>query len=160
MPITHIANLYLDAFHRRTEVDGGLSFRHSIEQCDLDYSTDSLKRIDDLLDQIRTELTPEPNRFLDDQANVNFLYLLAFYVGGVVAKHTGSHIEWYQYDEMLEVMPDNRPFVPRCFGSSVTCIVSGGKRGGGFFVPLAAIESRLYDEVPDKSVWFSAGAFM
>jgi hypothetical protein len=160
MPITHIADRYLTAFNSNEEFDGGLSFREALQQSELDYTPESLKRIDDLLDEIRNRLVPDPRQFLNDQANVNFLYLLAFYVGRVVADETGANIEWYPYDEMVQLFPENRAFFPNCFGSSVTCVLSGGRRGGGWFVPLSAIETRLYEEEPDKSVWFSAGAFM
>ena len=119
-----------------------------------------MSRIDVLLDQIRLRLQPQYNEFLGNQENVNFLYLLAFYIGKVVAIETNSKIEWYGYEEMIARIPSNRDFFPNCFGTSVTCVLSGGKKNGGFFVPLAAVESRLYEETPDKSVAFSAGAFM
>ena len=160
MPITDIANMYLEAFHNGEEPDGGLSFKKALGQSRLDYSKESLSRVDVLLDQIRVRIKPEYNDFIADQANVNFLYLLAFYIGKVVALETGSKIEWYGYDEMISRIPSNRDFFPNCFGTSVTCILSGGKSNGGFFVPLAAVETRLYDDEPDKSVAFSAGAFM
>lgn len=160
MPITEIANKYLEALHGGEEPDGGLSFKKALGQSNLDYSKESLSRIDVLLDQIRLRLRPQYNEFLSSQANVNFLYLLAFYIGKVVANETSSKIEWYGYEEMIARIPSNRNFFPNCFGTSVTCIISGGKKNGGFFVPLAAMESRLYEEAPEKSVAFSAGAFM
>jgi hypothetical protein len=45
---------------------------------------------------------------------------------------------------------------PRCFATSITCLLQ--KRG--FFVPLLAIEDRLFTEPPEKSVRFSAEGFM
>ncbi|MEY4564964.1 MAG: hypothetical protein RLZZ618_4241 [Pseudomonadota bacterium] len=160
MPITEIANKYLEVLHNGEEPDGGLSFKKALGQSRLDYSIESLSRVDALLDQIRTRLRPAYNEFISHQANVNFLYVLAFYIGKVVAIETHSRIEWYGYDEMIALIPSNRDFFPNCFGTSVTCILSGGTKKGGFFVPLAAVETRLYDDVPDKSVAFSAGAFM
>ena len=160
MPINHIAALYLEAFETGAEFDGGLSYRDALERSDLDFSVESLTRIDALLDHIRTRIGPRPDRFIERQENVNFLYFLAFYVGEVVAHATQSAIAWYQYDEMLSVIPDNAVLFPRCFGSSLTCVFSGGRTPGGFFVPLAAIEERLYVSPPSKSVAFSAGTFM
>lgn len=159
MPLNHIADRYLDAFDKHGEFDGGLSFRTALSQSNLDYSVESLKRVDHLLDQVRTRLRPDPQQFLDPQPNQNFLYLLAFYVGAVVARATGSSIIWLGYDEMIRRMPDNEPFFPRCFATSISCILSGGTKGG-FFVPLSSITEMLFDEDPGKSVSFSAGAFI
>lgn len=159
MPLNHIANRYLDAFAKQEEFDGGLSFRTALLQSSLDYSVESLERVDYLLDQIRTRLRPSPQEFLDPQPNQNFLYLLAFYVGAVAARAAGSSITWLGYDEMLQRMPDNEPFFPRCFATSLTCILSGGSKNG-FFVPLSSITEALFEEYPEKSVAFSAKTFI
>ena len=47
-----------------------------------------------------------------DYANQTFLYFLAFYVGAVTARQSGSAIDWFDYDEMLEVIPDNSSSSP------------------------------------------------
>lgn len=159
MPITHVAEHYLRTYESGMEFDGGMSFRAAVDDLHLDYSEKSLQRIDDLLDRIREQIKPQPDVFVADQANVNFLYFLAFYVGRVVTLTSGATIAWYSYDEMIALMPENQTFFPRCFGTSVTCVLSGGTKGG-FYVPLAAMETRLYEDVPDKSVRVSAGTFM
>jgi len=159
MPLDHIADRYLQAFEKKEEFDGGISFRTALSQSNLDYSVESLKRVDHLLDQLRTRLRPTPQEFLDPQPNQNFLYLLAFYVGAVVARATGSSITWLGYDEMLQRIPDNEPFFPRCFATSLTCIVSGGTKNS-FFAPLSSITEMLFEEVPGKSVSFSAETFI
>lgn len=156
MPMNELAAKYLETFERNEEFPDGLSFRKALTQSNLDYSRESLARIDHLLDQIRTRLKPEYADFVSNYANQTFLYLLAFYVGTVVARQSGSRIDWYNYNEMLAVMPDNKPFVPEGFASSITCII----HGKGFFIPLSSIQERLFDEPPTKSVAFSAEGFM
>ena len=160
MTITHVALRYLKAFDNNEEFDGGLSFKTALSQSNLDGSRESLARIDTLLDQIQLRFKPDREEYFGNQAHVNFMYLLAFYVGRVVATETNSTIEWYQYDELLELMPDHRDFFPRCFASSVSCILSGGTSQGNFFVPISSIQERLFEEFPEKSVAFSATAFM
>ena len=159
MPLNHIADRYLHAFAQQEEFDGGLSFRNALLQSKLDYSVESLKRVDHLLNQMRTRLHPNPDEFFDPQPNQNFLYLLAFYVGAVVSRTAGSSITWLGYDEMLQRIPDNEPYFPRCFATSITCVLSGGTKSG-FFVPLSSITEVLFEEHPEKSVAFSAGTFI
>lgn len=156
MPINELAAKYLETFERNEDFPDGLSFRKALNQSNLDYSRESLSRIDYLLDQIRTKFKPNQPEFMQDYANQTFLYFLAFYVGTVTAKQSGSKIDWYNYNEMLTVIPDNKAFFPECFASSITCIIE--KKG--FFIPLSSIQKRLFDEPPGKSVKFSAEGFM
>lgn len=156
MPVNDLAHRYLETFAFGGDFPDGLSYRPELVDTLLDYSRASLSRIDDLLDGIRTREQPEYSAFMADYANQTFLYFLAFYVGAVAARQSGSAIDWYDYDEMLAVIPDNSELVPRCFASSVTCVI----HGKGFFVPLASIEERLFEERPEKSVAFSAATFM
>ena len=156
MPINDLATKYLETFERNEDFPDGLSFRKALIQSNLDYSRESLSRIDQLLDQIRTQLKPAPSTFMQDYANQTFLYFLAFYVGTVTARQSGNKIDWYNYNEMLAVIPDNKAFVPEGFASSITCIIDNK----GFFIPLSAIQERLFDEPPGKSVKFSAEGFM
>lgn len=156
MPINEFAAKYLETFERNEVFPDGLSFRKALDQSNLDYSRESLSRIDYLLDQMRIKLKPDYSEFMKDYANQTFLYLLAFYVGTVTARQSGNKIDWYSYNEMIAVIPDNKAFVPECFGSSITCIIAQK----GLFIPLSSILGRLFDEPPDKSVLFSAEGFM
>ena len=149
------ARMYLEAFFSQAEFPGGLSFRKALNQCSLDGTLESLDRVDSLLDQIRTKLKPQFNSFLDEAANQNFLYLLCFYVGSVIAKKSGKDVRWLSYQDMLREIPDDmqKRMFPECFQTSATCITAGS-----FFVPLHSITSRLFDEITTKSVRASAEA--
>ena len=147
---------YLQAFADKEEFPGGLSFRGELANSDLDFTRASLGRIDALLDQIRNSQKLVYAAFVNEQSNQNFLYLLCFYVGTTISRCSGQRIVWLHYDDMLRHIPDNAAMFPRCFATSITCILE--KRG--FFVPLASIENRLFGEPPDKSVKFSAEGFI
>lgn len=156
MDMTDRAFYYPDALARNSEVPGGLSFRSALAQSNLDYSVESLDRFDYLLDQIRTRLQPHYSDFLEPQPNQNFLFLLRFYVGTAMARRSEQEIRWLDYDEMLKAIPDNGAMFPRCFETAVTCILS--RRG--FFVALSSICGRLFDDLTEKSVQFSAEGFI
>ncbi len=145
------AQMYLNAFFMKQEIPGGLSFSTALGQSNLDGTLESLDRVDHLLDQIRIKFKPDIGSFLDKQANQNFLYLLAFYMGHVITNVTGGTVKWLSYEDMLKEIPDNGAFFSKCFETSVTCITPAM-----FFVPLYSITSRLFDEVTSKSVRVSA----
>ena len=157
MTITNIAEKYLEAFFNNTEIEGGLAFREGLSKLNLDYSPQSLTSIDTLLDNIRILEFPNEQSFLNTQKNINLLYLLAFYVGKVVAIKTGKTIEWYQYDEVLKFDPAIKIAGPAFF-SSIICILGGisHTRTGTLFLPLNAIATRLFEGPHEKSVAFSA----
>ena len=156
MPIDDLAARYLEAFSKGLEFPGGLSFRTALTQSRLDFSRESLSRVDRLLDQVRARFQPRHGEFVDAHANQNFMYLLGFYVGAVVSRCSGRDIRWYEYDEMIKVMPGNAALFPRCFATSITCILSGDV----FFVPLSAIEEKLFDAAPTATVASSAGKYI
>lgn len=147
---------YLQAFANDEAFPGGLAHREALQKLNLDYSRDSLDRIDSLLDRIRNSRRLSYGMFLNLQANQNFLYLLCFYVGATIARCSGQAIEWLDYEQMRRKLQSNDAMFPRCFATSITCVLQ--KRG--LFVPLTSIEDRLFADPPEKSVRFSAEAFM
>jgi hypothetical protein len=156
MPVTQLADQYLDTYATGGEIPGGLAFRKALTQVNLDFTPDSLARIDRLLDQIRAQLKPQFDAFIGVQENQNFLYLLCFYAGVVVSRYTGRKIEWYQYPELMRLMPDLGPGFPQCFATSMTCVFEDGN----FFVPLGSIQERLIEEGSGRSLLESADKFM
>jgi hypothetical protein len=156
MPINPLASQYLEVFKNNGEFEGGLSFAAGLRAAKLDFSLASLDRVDTLLDQVRTRFKPDPDTFLSVHANQNFLYLLCFYVGHCVAVNSKQQVVWLQYSEFIEAFPEHQAMYPECFATSVTCLLEKT----GFFIPLSAIQERLFDDPPGKSVAFSASAFL
>jgi hypothetical protein len=156
MPLNPMAAHYLEVFRNGGEFEGGLSYKAGLKHANLDFSIDSLDRVDTLLDQVRARFKPDPATFLDVHANQNFLYLLCFYVGQTVAVNSGQQVVWLQYGEFIQAFPEHQAMYPECFATSVTCLLERA----GFFIPLSAIQERLFDEPPGKSVAFSASRFL
>lgn len=155
-----IAQRYLNAFQNGDEIPGGLSYQNALRQSNLDGTLDSLKRIDFLLDQIRTRHTPEHRAFMKVQGNQNFLYLLCFYVGQTVAANSGAQLTWLAYDEVIQREPELASVWPRQFETSAICNLSKADGSVKQMLPLVAILIRLFEGPEEKSVWFSATGFL
>ena len=90
-----VARLFLETYARGGEVDGGWKFGRALQQAQLDYSEDSLQRIDLLLKAIRERAKPQYEEFLADPQGRNFISVLAFYLMAVLSRRTGAEIEWH-----------------------------------------------------------------
>lgn len=156
MSINSHAHTYLRAFLGGGEFAGGLSFEPELRALGLDFTPFSLERIDTLLDSLRSLITSTDRDFLIPQANQNFLYLLAFYVGETVAHLGAATINWYSYDE-LAGRSAGISMLGRGFHSSAICRFnqSGEDSSEANFAPLISIMSRLFDARP-RSVAASA----
>lgn len=162
MPITELAEQYLTVFfHGGHDFPGGISYLDALNRCELDYWPESLERIDTLLDQIRTNEAPQYEAFLQDRANQNFLYFLAFYVGKTIERNNpGAQVEWIEHKELAARNPDVAKTWTYQFETSVICVITGGSARQGEFLPLSSIVIRLFEGADEKSVWFSADAYI
>jgi hypothetical protein len=142
MSLTFSALCYLHAWEHRLPLQDGLAFEPLLRRIRLDYSLDSLARIDTFLDALRTAKKPRAQAFLAEPANQNLLYLLAFYTGEVVSRALGRPPEW------SAAGPD--------FEGSAVCNFPGTAARLADFAPLVAICSRLFQPNVEKSVHFSA----
>ena len=160
--MTQLAEQYLSAFSDGgRDFPGGISYLEALGQCTLDYTPDSLQRIDMLLDQIRTKEAPKHEVFIKDRANQNFLYFLGFYVGKTIERNNaGAQVEWLDHKELVARNPGIEKIWTYQFETSVICLVTGGSARQGEFLPLSSIVIRLFEGADEKSVWFSAEAYM
>jgi TPR repeat protein len=162
MPITALAEQYLAAFAAGgQDFPGGISYLQALNQSRLDYSPESLRRIDALLDEIHTREAPEHVAFLADRANQNFLYFLGFYVGETIERNNrGAQVEWIEHKELAARNQGLAQVWTYQFETSVICVITGGSARQGEFLPLSSIVIRLFEGPREKSVWFSADAYM
>ena len=157
MPVNDMAQRYLDTFAAGGDFPGGLAFRKALGQVDLDYTPESLGRIDALLRQMHDKLRPRYAEFVEKQENQNFLYLLCFYAGTVVIRYTKEDYAWYPYDELKQVAPpDFLREYPDSFASSMVCML----KDGSVYLPLSSMLDILFDDGSDRSVLASADKFM
>ena len=157
MPANDLAAQYLHTFAADGDFPGGLAFRKALGQARLDFTPESLQRIDMLLRQIRRQLQPAHDAFIDKQENQNFLYLLCFYVGAVVYRYTREDFAWYAYGELKQVAPPEfLAEYPECSASSMMCML----KDSGTFLPLPSILDLLFEDDAERSVMASADKFM
>jgi hypothetical protein len=156
MLIDDRAALYLKLFGDGGEFPDGLSFRTALKQSKLDYSIESLDRIDHLLDQIRVRFKPEYETFIKNTSNQTFLHLVAFYVGNVVARVSKLPIRWLVYADLIALYPLAKAEFPESFVTSVSCELGGG----ALFLPLAPIVRRIFEPASGSGVRESAGRFI
>ena len=162
MPITPLAEQYLSTFHAGgADFPGGISYFKALGQCNLDYTPASLSRIDMLLDQIHAKQAPQHDAFFKVQANQNFLYFLAFYVGKTIERNNpGAKVEWIEHKELVARSPEMENIWPYRFETSIICTITGGRAQQGDFLPLSSIVIRLFEGPDEKSVHFSARAYI
>lgn len=153
MPINDLARRYLDHFAQGLDIPGGLPHRKALAQIRLDFSPESLDRIDLLLRQMRQRLQPEAESFIQDQGNQNLAYLLAFYIGETIARFTDQRCNWFEYEELKTVAsPELLADYPYGFITSITCVFERD----GFYVPLSPMFEQLFHDDARMTVAGSA----
>ena len=152
---------YLSTFNRDLSFESDMIYLDRLKNYRLDYSINSLKRIDQFLDDIREQEHPEEQDFLEDHAKYCLLHLLCFYVGEVIGRARGTSFHWYNYEEMVKRAPGHEVFGD-AFYTTACCdfpYLAGDRVGS--FLPLNAIMTRMFeDDGGGKSVYFSAGMFL
>ena len=130
---------FLAALDAGAEVPGGLAFRSALKQSQLDYSLESLDRIDKLLNQVRTQFSPQRESWQSQPGAENFCLLLAFYIGEVLSRQTKLPIQWHTHAQAAPLMPPDMP-LPDVGWARVVGII-----GTSACVPLGLIEDKLFD---------------
>ena len=135
-----VARLFLETYARGGEVEGGWKFGRALQQAQLDYSEESLERVDLLLKAIRDRAKPVHDEFIADPASRNFLSLLAFYLMAVLSRRTGAEIEWHDTASARKAVADWANIAETPF----TRLVALAPDQGLLFLPLVWIHDRLF----------------
>jgi TPR repeat protein len=157
MNLSFRALCYLHAFDNRLPIQNGLAFERQLRGIRLDYSVQSLERIDHFFDALRASGRIRQDSYLGDPSQQNLLYLLAFYVGEVIARSLGSQAHWYSYEEVTKLDPGSQINGPLFENSATLAFPDHPDVATKTFMPLVSLTSRLFDEHVTKSVLFSAG---
>lgn len=143
MPITEEANALLKAYHAGKVFP--LACHDKLSALVLDYTPDSLQRIDKLLREMRPQQAPET--FLAADANQNFVLLLTYYFGTLIARYTQKQITWYGYSELTEILSaDDLKEVPEGVATAVCCSYSQNGEIEAYSFPLSVILDILFKD--------------
>jgi hypothetical protein len=146
---------YVASFLKEEPFPGGFAYRDALNKCRLDFTMDSLKRIDALLDQIRSKETPQFEAFVQSEANQHFLHLIAFYAGAVAGRNAGVAPEWHTREESIALIPQLKHlWSDDVFETSIICMFPASGGGSQQYPPMLSVCSRLF--AGEKSVWGSA----
>src|SRR3954464_10437725 len=106
MDVNGHAHAFLSAFFREgQQVEGGFACRDELKALNLDFSLESLDRLDVFMDRLRESQRGRENEFIQERANQNMLYLLAFYLGNVVVTETRAKVDWFSFDALVKLEP-------------------------------------------------------
>jgi hypothetical protein len=153
--LTKSAEGYVASFLKGEPFPGGFAYREELNKCNLDFTMDSLKRIDALLDKIREKQSPKFETFVESAANQHFLHFTAFYAGKIAGLNAGAEPEWHTREESIALVPQLKHLWPDdLFETSVICMFRMKGGGSQQYPPMLSVCNRLF--AGQKSVWGSA----
>ncbi len=133
-----IATYFLQTYAAGAEVDEGWLYGKALQQARLDYSPESLARLDTLLAQIRERAKPT-RAHLDSPKGRNFASLVAFYVVEIVRRLSRADIAWLDRASALRLLPPGTQ-IP---DAPAARLVANALDQAMAFQPLAWIEAQV-----------------
>lgn len=145
---------YWQQFCQNVAVGGGMAYQNRLNDCVLDESLESLKRVDKLLIAVKQDILHKgyPENALLKQTSVrNFIFFVAFYVGKVIQKHTQNPLSW-QSVSLDNIRPQDKFYTLMAFGKPAIFVLMtiGAKLFGRldrpFYHPISRelIEDSVY----------------
>ncbi len=144
----------LQRWHQGLPPEGPIAAEPQLRACGLDYTLDSLARIDRLLERIHAVAKPSPQAFANHPSGRNLLFLLAFYSGELVARGFARVPEWLGRQQALALgVAAER--LPSGAGCTVVCRLGDD---GPLLTPLVPLLARLLEgaERPGLHDWAAA----
>jgi len=129
---------FLQAYAAGGEPAGGWMYAKALQQSRLDFTAESLARLDHLLAQVRERAKPS-RADLDTLAGQNFTALIAFYVGELARRRTGADLRWHDRASALKALPAGIA-VPDGPGAR---LLLNALDQGALFRPLSWVENQV-----------------
>lgn len=154
MDVSWQALQYLHAWERQLSIDEGIAWEHELRQHRLDYSVESLGRLDAFLGGLRAchgDVFPAGVAWSPQVHTL--LRLLAFYVGEVIARSSQRPPVWLTFEQFIDRYGGDP--ADACLEHSLVLI-----DGNIVFMPLVSIVARATEDTARKSVSSSACALI
>ncbi|WP_230657939.1 hypothetical protein [Psychrobacter sp. I-STPA10] len=153
----------LHSFFTNNVEDDEFAFTSQLQQCRLDYSLNSLKRLDVLLDSLRTQIFVNIETFIQQPKYYNFLRLLAFYCGEVVGRARQQAPIWYDTTIDIAESPTFESTYAPQFSHAFICrfiTYDNFNKKTCDFLPLVAIYECLFSDAPKTTLFASIAYFI
>ena len=137
--MNEVARHFLETYARGAEVDGGWKFAKALQQARLDYSEQSLGRLDQLMAAIRERAKPSREVLQDTLSGRNFCALIAYYVIEVMRRRTGANIDWHDRASALRALPPGTQLPDAPFAR----LIANALDQGAAFMPLGWVEAQV-----------------
>lgn len=150
-----MAQAYLDSLQHGCDIEGGVLEGEALSRLTLDYSLDSLDRIDNLLIRIAASRKPAELDVARTEVQ-NLSFLVGFYAGATLSKVRETRPTWKVHAEIAQVDPAFAQQVPLAFETYLVCCI-----GADRFFPLVAVRHLLEQGVASpKRLRSSVEAFL
>jgi len=136
-PMNELARTFLEIYAAGGEPAGGWTYGKALRQARLDFTPDSLKRLDALLAQIRERARPS-RADLDTVSGRNFESLVVFYVIELARRRSQAVLDWHE-GAAAPALPSGAPWVD----APGTRLLVDAPLHGLRFEPLAWLEGQL-----------------
>jgi hypothetical protein len=91
-------------YQKNYTLNCGSAFLKLVEISNLDYSLQSLDRLDELMRELRQNYIASAEKFLSDQSNFYFILYLSGYLGRVIAQHAGTSLRWLNPQQVSQMI--------------------------------------------------------
>jgi hypothetical protein len=136
--MNELANKFLETYAAGGEPEGGWTFGKALVQAKLDFTADSLLRLDALLSQIRERAKPS-RADLDTVPGRNFESLIVFYVIEFARRMSHATLGWHDQASARAALPPGTPLED----TPATRLVVDAPAQGALFRPLAWLEAQV-----------------
>jgi len=135
---------YLHAF----QTDGAMppmAYHAEIKALDLNYSAESLARLDQFLVELRHRIQPSYADIVENPQLQQLVIFLGMYLATTIARVTQQSIKWYDYEGAKAHLRD--PNYPETLGTLMSCMLGMGYH----HLPIELICAVLYEENSTES---------
>jgi hypothetical protein len=117
----------LDVLRRFEIASSTYLYKQQVEAVGLDFTLDSLDRLDQCLRNIRKQHQPDYDTVCNTPEGQTFVYLIAAYLMSTIAKAGRYQVKWFNYQEFAAMVPADQP-PTYCFETSAICLLDGRVR--------------------------------